>query len=218
MKLQDRDKFFLKMFLQLLESNSPREVFHLQSGNTVIFTDACYERDLQQWACGLGGVICFGKCVEYFSLELDARGRETLGEMKKKQIIFEAETLAAVIAFAVWKHKFANERCLFFVDNEGTKFSLLKGSSDNPVVDLLAGYFAELEVAIHAFTWISRVPSKSNIADPPSRNDVSSKFFERASKVSAEASAALNWILDKLKEDGGDALVSSHHAKRCKRS
>ena len=34
---------------------------------------------------------------------------------------------------------------------EGTKFSLLKGSSENPAVDLLAGYFAEVEANIHTF-------------------------------------------------------------------
>ena len=191
---------------------------HLHDNNVVIFTDACYERDLVQWPCGLGGVICFHGHVQYFSLDLDMFGRTAFGELVKKQLIFEAETLATVIAFAFWKDKFANARCLLFVDNEGTKFSLLKGSSDNPIVDLLAGYFAELEMTIHSFTWISRVPSKSNIADPPSRNDVSSDFFRQACDVSAGASAVLVWILGKMKKDGGDDLVSCHHAKRCKRS
>ena len=37
--------------------------------------------------------------VSLFLLELDKHARVVLGELKKKQIIFEAETLAAVTAF-----------------------------------------------------------------------------------------------------------------------
>ena len=74
--------------------------------------------------------------------------------MEKKQIIFEAETLAAVVAFILWKKKFSNKRCVMFVDNEGTKFSLLKGSPKNLTVDAdaLAGFFTEKETFAHAFT------------------------------------------------------------------
>lgn len=43
-------------------------------------------------------------------------------------------------------------------------------------MDLLAGYFAEVETGVHTFGWLARVPSKNNVADPPSRNDVSSDF------------------------------------------
>jgi hypothetical protein len=44
---------------------------------------------------------------------------------------------------------FENQRCLIFVDNEGTKFSLLEGSLENSTVDLLAGYFAEFETRVN---------------------------------------------------------------------
>ena len=212
--LHKKDSFFLQMFVLLLKSNSPREIARLHGNNVVISTDACYERDAEQWICGLGGVICLQGKVQYFSLEVDLFGREVLGEAVKKQIIFEAETLAAVIAFSLWKNEFSGTRCLLFVDNEGTKFSLLKGSSDNATVDLLAGYFAEMEATTHSFTWISRVPSKSNIADLPSRNDVGSAFFRNALDASSGASSILRWTLEKLWKDGGDAQSSSHLEKK----
>ena len=216
--LQDKDSFFLRMFANLLEANSPREVTPLAVDNVVIFTDACYERESATWQCGLGGVLCFHGYVQYFSLELDTKTRSILGEQSKKQIIFEAETLAAVVAFSLWKDKIAGTRCLLFVDNEGTKFSLLKGFSDNSVVDTLARCFAELEATVHSYTWLSRVPSKSNIADPPSRNDISSKFFADACNRSACATTSLNWILEKLEEMGVTDLASSHLWKSRKRS
>ena len=169
---------------------------------------------MRVWPCGLGGVLCFNGMFEFFSVSVDRNGRHALGEASKKQIIFEAETLAAVLAFALWKERFSNRRCVIFVDNEGTKFSLLKGSSDNSTVDLLAGLFAELESSIHSFTWLARVPSKSNIADSPSRNDVSAEFFQRAKNVSADASTLLDGIVTRITENGVTELVTRHRCKR----
>jgi hypothetical protein len=37
------------------------------------------------------------------SLPVDKRGRDALGEHNKQQIIFEGETLVAVLAFMLWK-------------------------------------------------------------------------------------------------------------------
>ena len=116
----------------------------------------------------------------------------------KKQIIFEAETLAAVTAFALWRPVVAGKKCVLFVDNEGTKFSLLKGTSDNETVDLLAGFFTEFEAGVHTYSLLARVPSKCNIADPPSRNDLSMPFFDGAEDVSKDACAISNELISKI--------------------
>jgi hypothetical protein len=215
-KLGTKDLFFLGLFKQLLLENVPREIRALNQGNIAVFTDACYERDDQLWPCGLGGVICFNGQVQYFSLPVDKKGRDILGEHCKKQIIFEAETLAALVAFFLWHELFKSQRCLIFVDNEGTKFSLLKGSSDNDTVDFLASYFAELEAKVHSFTWIARVPSKSNIADPPSRNVTNLEFFKNATDVSTRAQGCLDSLLARLLEDGETGLATSHVSKKLK--
>ena len=101
---------------------------------------------------------------------------------------------------------------MLFLDNEASKFALLKGSSDNPVVDLLAGIFAEKESAIHSFTWLARVPSKSNIADP---NDLTVAVFQNATDVSAVAEPLLEQLLTKLEEVGENGFVFSHLGKDC---
>lgn len=65
----------------------------------MIFTDACYESDATSWICGIGGVIIMPNLeTQFFSIELRQEHRNVLGEKTKKQIIFEAETLAAVVA------------------------------------------------------------------------------------------------------------------------
>ena len=80
--------------------------------------------------------------------------------------------MSAVVAILVWHKYVADRRCIVFVDNEGTKFSLLKARSDNDTVDKIVERFANFESETSLITWISRVASKSNIADPPSRGEV----------------------------------------------
>ena len=95
-KLLPKDPFFIRLFIQLLKCNVPREVKSHACGNVVNFTDACYEREHASWPCGPGGVLCVG--------------RNLLGEKVRKQIIFEAETLSAVLAFILWCEVLNNRR------------------------------------------------------------------------------------------------------------
>ena len=66
---------------------------------------------------------------------------------------------------------------MLFVDNEGTKFSLLRGPSDNTVVDFLAEKMVELEASVHAFTWLARVPSSCSVADAPSGGRINGELL-----------------------------------------
>jgi len=147
-------------------------------------------------------------------LKASATVREALGELHKKQIIFEAETLAAVIAYQLWAPRFSNRRCLLFVDNEGTKFSLLRGVSENSVMDFLAEKFVELEAVTHTFTWLARVPSGCNVADAPSRGDVSAALLNNALDVSADAERLLLDLVSQLSEMGKIGCAPNPTGKR----
>ena len=122
----------------------------------------------------------------------------------KKQIIFEAETLAALLAASLWSDSFYNKHLILFVDKEGTKFSLLKGFSEHNCVDKLSEAFAELESRIHITTWIARLPSKSNIADPPSRGIVDIAELSNATDVSDLAMKHLKKIVTQYLKNGGN--------------
>ena len=173
--LSDDDKLFLELFCKMLVGGAPRLLTSQALEQVLLFTDACYERESRSWRSGLGGVMCdsfSGRC-EHFSLELEDDILMAMGECNKLQLIFEVETLAAVVGFKLWMGACANRRCQIFVDNEGTKFAMLKGASDNLAVSYLVQCFAVLELEVFTCVWISRVPSYSNIADGPSRNDLS---------------------------------------------
>lgn len=105
----------------------------------------------------------------YFSIALSDRQQSLLGALQKKQIVFEAETFSAVIAMRLWQKPMHGSKCFLFVDNEGAKFSFLKGRNDNETVERLAEFFVSCEAKMQNCTWISRVPSKNIIADAPSR-------------------------------------------------
>lgn len=92
-----------------------------------------------------------------------------------------------------------NRRCQIFVDNEGTKFSLLKGASDNLTVSYFVQCFAVEELSVFTCVWISRVPSYSNIADGPSRNDLSLVLKRNSCCKSAEASKITDDLVNSFK-------------------
>ena len=201
MRLQQKDCFFLRLFRDLLKFGKPREVRISGQGNVLIFTDACYERGDDRWPCGIGGVLYLPDGYRaFFSVPLDERWRNLLGELSKKQIIFEAETLAAVVALHVWHAKLASWRSFLFVDNEGCKFALMKGLSDNAIVDKLAEMFVELEMSCNSSIWLSRVPSKSNVADHPSRGSIAWLLDNHFLDHTDNASTILETVAHKLEE------------------
>jgi hypothetical protein len=191
-KLQDVDLRALKFFSTLFSNGKPRTVSWDSRPAIVIYTDACYERDSKELICGLGGVVVDGYTGDkfFFSVALDAEQRALLGEQTKKQIIFEAETFAGVLAYLLWNELILRRNCFLFVDNEGTKFSMIKGASENLVVDTLCAIFAELEMHIETTCWLARVPSHSNIADKPSRADVT-ELVEQGYKDHSEMAASI---------------------------
>ena len=198
-RLSNKDLFFISLFRDMLRSDRPREVRATGCRSAVLLTDACYERDSRELVCGLGGVLILPNGRKaFFSASLDVEMRQVLGELYKKQIIFEAETLAAVLALRLWLSEILEWSTFLFVDNEGCKFALLKGFADNEVVDKLAEIFVEVESSRNLYIWISRVPSKSNMSDKPSRghcDDLLKHGYENFSNAAADILADLIRIL-----------------------
>ena len=204
-KLDEGDLFFLKLFCDSLKSGPPRELRCQSVDQVLIFSDACYERDAREWKCGIGGVMHdpISNSWEFFSVEISDEQLMMLGESSKSQMIFEAETLASLVSFVLWSEKFKDRRCHLFADNEGTKFCLLKGSSDNYCVNNMVRLFALHESKVHSFVWISRVASASNIADGPSRNECSELKQLRAVNVSNLAKTLMDDTITQVELGGG---------------
>ena len=74
------------------------------------------------------------------------QGNELLwANCSKKQVIFETETFAALLALLLWADDCQGVNVFFIVDNEACKFIHLKGMADNPTEDKLAELFLRVE-------------------------------------------------------------------------
>ena len=96
-----------------------------------------------------------------------------------------------------------NRKSFLYVDNEGRKFCLIRGKSDNLVVDTISGIFAEIETHVRTTCWISRVSSYSNIADGPSRGDLSDMKRLGFTDVSKHAETCLKSLCLSVKSKLG---------------
>ena len=173
-RLEEATRDALRRFTIFLKFSEPR-VLQLTSDNVwKIFTDACYESQSKTWACGLGGVLVdpFGNLKEYFSVQLSEQQRLDLGANVKKTIIFEAELLALVLAFSVWRSYLPASALVCFIDNNSARDVAISGSGRNAVASSLVEFMLKLEMSLNLTPWYARVPMSSNVADEPSRGDV----------------------------------------------
>ena len=87
----------------------------------------------------------------------------------KKQLVTEAELLPVLIARKLWADRLAGSRLLTFVDSNPAKFALIRGTSDSKACENIIRCISIIDAGSVIWNWYSRVPSKSNLADDPSR-------------------------------------------------
>lgn len=193
-------KCLLSDFVESLNSNRPRLIDAAATTTWFIFTDAFYEKDAKV-CVGLGGVL-INSCVEiveYFSEPAEADLCVLMGHGEKGTIIFEAELLAVWIAMKAWKHMLAGSMIVFYVDNDSVRGAYAASTTRCGFVGKLIENLNIFEEEFHINIWVARVPTRCNIADPPSRFDCS--IFERLSAKRIFPKITI----ESLKRSGGGA-------------
>ena len=102
----------------------------------------------------------------------------------KKQLICQAELFPVLVAKNTWSHLISGRAVLWFIDNNSSLAAVIRSYS--PVLENyeLLVINARLEVELQAMHWYTRVPSKSNLSDDPSRlqfSELEAKGFKRCS-------------------------------------
>ena len=92
-------------------------------------------------------------------------------QLGSEQVITLAEAFAALLARYLFRSRILKRRLLVFIDNEGARHTLIKASSHTLALLQIVQLFNSCSEYDFALAWIERVPSKSNIADLPSRGD-----------------------------------------------
>ncbi|CAE7578571.1 unnamed protein product [Symbiodinium sp. CCMP2592] len=124
---------------------------------------ACIWDPLKQCGHVLGGVAP-SWAIESWKEDFDARDGEP-------QLICHIELLVLVAVRWMFQDQFLNRRVIMFVDNDAARYAILKGGSGSDGMNNLVQLFDLPDLKFPSLYWIDRVPSSSNIADGPSRDD-----------------------------------------------
>ena len=152
----------------------------------IVFTDGACEED--------GKVVTHGAVLYdpesetslMFGDQVPESWVERWRAQGKKQLICQAEIFPILVAKTTWEPLLSCRAVLWFVDNNSAQAAVIRSFS--PVVEnfelLLIN--ANLDVKLQRLNWYSRVPSKSNLSDSPSRMDfdeLTAKGFRRCQLV-----------------------------------
>jgi hypothetical protein len=168
--IDENTKKVILSALELLQQAGPR-VVNAWTGTRpiLVFTNGACEQDGAQVTFGAvlvdfhSNTFCyFGDNVpEFWVSKWKASGRV--------QLICQAEIFPVVVAKLTWSEILSHRAVLWFIDNNSAQAALVRSFS--PVTDNyeLLVRNAELDVWMQTMNWYSRVPSKSNVGDDPSR-------------------------------------------------
>ena len=142
----------------------------------IIFTDGSSEGEVHQW-----GLLYFdsdsGEKV-WAAGHVPAVLVDLWRRLAGQQIITQIELLPILIAKERWSQQMENRKCLFFIDNDAARDSLIRAWSDSLASRQLVRVYYKLESERPTRTWFARVASASNPADQPSRGEA-----EQASRL-----------------------------------
>eukprot|EP00435_Cladocopium_sp_Y103_P067316 s126_g29.t2 len=168
--LDDNFKAVIRDAFGFLATSPPREVW-AWSGRppVIVFTDCACEEDGSVVTHGgalfdpeSGLALMFGDHVpEAWTQRWRLQG--------KKQLICQAEIFPVLVSKETWKSELSKRAVLWFIDNNSALSAIIRAFS--PVFEnyQLLVINARLDLELQCQNWYSRVPSKSNLSDDPSR-------------------------------------------------
>ncbi|CAE7610463.1 unnamed protein product [Symbiodinium natans] len=134
-----------------------------------VYTDASQE-GVDNLDMGLGAVVQDheGTILGWFGLLLPRDVAEDILREGKK-CINELESLTVALTVRLCAAILLQRHVVFYLDNEAARVTLLRMQSENAMLDAVAKISAVHESELSCIPWYARVPSRSNIADAPSR-------------------------------------------------
>ena len=156
-----------------LKQSVPR-VLRVRDGEkpVLVFIDgACEFLEDGSYEATVGGILyspngtseCFGGRVD--------GGLVSNWRSHKDHIIGLVELNAVVLARSHWRSVVGGRKVKYFLDNIAAMRVLIKGSSKDVSWRKLLLLFENFESECSSRCWFARVPSKSNVADGPSRSE-----------------------------------------------
>jgi hypothetical protein len=168
--LGDGTRRALEMVADRIVKAGPRRVEATTSDVSFLFTDASF--DCEARSGGLGAVL-LNKCghvIQWFGCIVPQDLCDSFMAENQEQAIGELEALAVLVAYRLWGLHLKSKHLVCFLDNEGSRFLILKGYSSNKVLESIVHEIALCEEELSSLAWYARVPTEANVADHPSRS------------------------------------------------
>ena len=138
----------------------------------LVFTDgACEGEDMKTGSLGAVLISPCGVALEFISERVPDQWMQKFLSLSKHPI-FELELLPVWIALTEWEGHLTGAQCVFYLDNEAAKASLVNGASMQSSGAEIIQAFVYSEMRMQVKVWFARVPTSSNISDGPSRFDL----------------------------------------------
>ena len=138
----------------------------------VVFSDGDWEPTSDHHAGG--GIVLIDPVKDekkVAEINIDARMVAHWRKLGKSRLIAELELLPIAVGLHHFSHALKGRRVLWFVDNNSVRDMIIKGTTASLSLFCLLAECFRLVGAMQLVWWISRVPTKSNIADYPSRQE-----------------------------------------------
>ena len=145
-----------------------------------LFTDGAWKQNQG----GAGAVLFWGPSDigRVAEVLVPSQLVEAWGAEGSAQLIAKFELFPVLAALLCWGKELSGRRVFIFVDNNGVRDPLIKGTSPIPNLFAILALIASTVRALDITPWYTRVASASNPADAPSRQQA----HECAKDIGAE--------------------------------
>ena len=155
-----------------------------------IFTDGACEPE--QGVGGIGAVLVSpsGVIVEYFGTRIPSEATRAYLKVTENPIYY-LEVLPLLVSVATWANYLEGSQLVMYLDNEAARHSMIRCHAEAAYVDRTVQKFIRVETELQLRLWFGRVPTSSNIADPPSRMQFESLVASGAKRVFPDIASML---------------------------
>ena len=174
--LSEEVRFGLRWMLDRIVHAPPRLVTTAWEPTLMLFVDGACEPAPDSEAglvTSVGAILldCNGKGLKFFGMSLPDEVTNEWGRNGRRQLVFEAEVLPYLLALECWRDLMSKHHVLVFIDNDGARHSWVRGGADSFHAMRMIHKGALLEAHLDVKPFFCRVPTSSNVADGPSRQN-----------------------------------------------
>ena len=171
---------------------------HMSTRKLIIFTDAALENSDTEGTVGMVALWVVNDHIveKYFFADTVPSQVMKLLQGSTRKVISGLELLAGALAVHLLKEFHSEGRMFLYVDNEAARASLISMNSSVSTHVCILKALNRLAACSSLFLWVSRVPSASNPAGPPSRGVLSDLIADGYLRVSIPWHVVESWLSD----------------------